>query len=660
MAASQQHIHPGTPLGAQLAEGGATFRTWAPGAQAVYVVLEDPGTATPSTWVKNDLNRLVRDEHGYWAGFLPGVVDGTEYRFWVVGTGSEGFKRDPYARELRLSGYPECNCIVRDPRSYPWHDQGFRPPPFNDLLVYQLHVGVFFAEDDQGQDLRPGRVAKFLDVVDRLPYLADLGVNAIMPLPFAEFQGENSKGYNGTDLFSPEMDYAVDAVDLDPYLGKVNRLLAQKNCPPLTREQLTGQINQLKALIDLAHLHGLAVIADVVYNHAGGGFDDQSIHFFDRPASTDNNDSLYFLRDGHAGGLVFAFWKQEVRQFLIDNARMWLEEYHLDGLRHDQVTVIDEHGGWTFCQDLTHTLRFVRPDAIQIAEYWGNERWRGVAPPPSGMGFDAGYHDGLRDRIRGVIAEAAGGREARVNLDALREALQPPAGFPAAWKTFQCVENHDLLDDSHAGNDKQPRIAALGDASDARSWYARSRARVATGLLMTAPGVPMLFMGQEFLEEKYWSDDPHAAHLMIWWQGLQGADRAMSDHHRFTRDLLWLRRKQPALRGEGLNVFHVHNDNRVLAWHRWLPGIGRDVVVVASLNESTFYDHSYRLGFPGEGPWLEVFNSDIYDTFLNPYAQGNPGGVTAGGPGMHGMPASAGITLPADSILVFARDWGDA
>ena len=68
-----------------------------------------------------------------------------------------------------------------------------------------------------------------------------------MPLPFAEFQGENSKGYNGTDLFSPEMDYAVDAVDLDPYLGKVNRLLAQKHCPPLTREQLTGQINQLKA-----------------------------------------------------------------------------------------------------------------------------------------------------------------------------------------------------------------------------------------------------------------------------------------------------------------------------------------------------------------------------------------------------------------------------
>ena len=105
----------------------------------------------------------------------------------------------------------------------------------------------------------------------------------------------------------------------------------------------------------------------------------------------------------------------------------------------------------------------------------------------------------------------------------------------------------------------------------------------------------------------------------------------MSDQHRFTRDLMWLRRKHPALRGEGLNVFHVHNDNRVIAFHRWVPGVGRDVVVVASLNESTFYDHSYRIGFPVGGHWNEVFNSDIYDQWFNPNAQGNSGGVTADG-----------------------------
>ncbi|HEY5791862.1 MAG TPA: alpha amylase C-terminal domain-containing protein, partial [Chthoniobacterales bacterium] len=159
---------------------------------------------------------------------------------------------------------------------------------------------------------------------------------------------------------------------------------------------------------------------------------------------------------------------------------------------------------------------------------------------------------------------------------------------------------------------------------------------------------------------KQWTDWQGKPELLIWWEGLEGRDKAMSDQHRFTRDLMWLRRKHPALRGEGLNVFHVHNDNRVIAFHRWLPGIGRDVVVVASLNERTFYNHSYRIGFPGGGYWREVFNSDVYDNWVNPHVQGNPRGITADGPAWDGHPVSAGITLPANSLLVFARDGGDS
>jgi len=646
-------------MGAQLVEGGATFRVWAPGAKEVYVVLHDFDVGSPTRWKKNTKDLLVKDADGYWAGFFPGVVDGAEYRFWVVGAGNEGYKRDPYAREIHMHDFPNYNCIVCDPNSFPWQDQGFHPPAFNDLIIYQFHVGVFFAEDDQGRDIRPGRDSKYLDVVDRIQYLADLGINAIMPLPFVEFQTEDSLGYNGTDLFSPETDYAVETADLPRYLGKVNQLRGEKNYPPLSVAQLTGQVNQLKALIDLCHLYGIAVIADVVYNHAGGNFDDQSIHFFDRPASTDNKDSLYFSGDGHAGGLVFDYGKPAVRQFLLDNAKMFLDEYDVDGFRYDQVTVMDEHGGWFFCQDLANKVRSFKPSAVQIAEYWGNERWRGVVSPSDGMGFDAGYCDGLRDKIRGAIAQAAGGNSASINLDELRDALYPPFNFPAAWKAFQCIENHDLLDANHTGNDRQPRIPALADSGNARSWYARSRSRVASGLLLTAPGIPMIFMGQEFLEDKLWTDNPNATNFMIWWAGLEGPDKNMSDHHRFTRDLIWLRRKHPALRGETIHVFHVHNDNRVIAFHRWLPGVGRDVVVVASLNENTFYDHSYNLGFPGDGEWREVFNSDIYDNFFNPNVHGNAGGITASGPGMHGLPSSAGITLPANSILVFARDTGD-
>jgi 1,4-alpha-glucan branching enzyme len=551
---------------------------------------------------------------------------------------------------------------VQDPQSYTWHDQNFQPPAFNDLIIYQFHIGVFFAEDDAGNDLRTNRVSKILDVVDRIEYWVDLGVNAVMPLPFQEFQGPNSLGYNGTDLFSPEMDYAVRPADLPVYLARVNRLLTAKGFAPMTAAQLTGQVNQFKTFIDLCYIYGIAVVSDVVYNHAGGGFDDQSLYFFDRQPTGDNNNSLYFLSDDLAGGLVFAFWKNEVCQFLIDNGKMMLGEYHSDGLRYDEVTVIDGHGGWFFCQNLTGTLRFVKADAVQIAEYWNynaGDRWKAIAPPPDGMGFDFGYSDALRDNLRSVIGQTTGGSSAAVDLDPLRDALYMTYRDVARWTVFQCIENHDLLDDSHTGNDRQPRVAELADPSNSRSWYARSRSKVATGLLLAAPGVPMIFMGQEFLEDKHWSDSPNRSDLFIWWAGLEGQDKAMSDQHRFTRDMMWLRRKQPALRGEGLNVFHVHNDNRVIAFHRWLPGVGRDVVVVASLNENTFYNYSYQLGFPGGGQWLEVFNSDIYDEFFNPNAQGNPGGITADGPAWDGLPTSANITLPANSILVFARDTGD-
>jgi 1,4-alpha-glucan branching enzyme len=107
---------------------------------------------------------------------------------------------------------------------------------------------------------------------------------------------------------------------------------------------------------------------------------------------------------------------------------------------------------------------------------------------------------------------------------------------------------------------------------------------------------------------------------------------------------------------DGLDVFHVHEENRILAFQRWIPGVGGDVVVVVSLNETSFRDGSYWLGFPSAGPWREVFNSDVYDGLVNPNPQGNDGGVVAVPEPLHGLPASAGLTLPANSILVFARN----
>src|SRR5206468_1136517 len=126
-----------------------------------------------------------------------------------------------------------------------------------------------------------------------------------------------------------------------------------------------------------------------------------------------------------------------------------------------------------------------------------------------------------------------------------------------------------------------------------------------TGLLLTAPGVPMLFMGQEILEDKLWSDNPNRDDTLIWWDGFDGADPHMGDFHRFTRDLTWLRRRHPGLRSDPVDVYHADDENRVLAFHRWIPDEGRDIVVIVSLGESTFYEHGYQLGLPLAGQWHE-------------------------------------------------------
>ena len=225
-----------------------------------------------------------------------------------------------------------------------------------------------------------------------------------------------------------------------------------------------------------------------------------------------------------------------------------------------------------------------------------------------------------------------------------RELASPSLSDP--WRAVQCVENHDLV-----LKDRDQRIPSLADGANARSWYARSRSRVAMGLTLTAVGIPHVFMGQEILEDKQWNDKPGSAH-QIWWEGLE-YDKVMLDFLRFSRELLGVRSQLPALTSMEINAYHVHNANRILAFHRWVGGKGQDVVVVVSLNEATFWE--YELGFPAQGYWREGFNSDVYDGWVNPWVAGNGGGIQVDGRPLHGLPTSARIVIPANSILIFAK-----
>lgn len=646
---SLDHITGNTPMGGNLlATGeGATFRVWAPAAREVKVLwdfFKSPG----GTWSANQAAALQETEGGIWAGFVPTLKNGDRYMFYVVGppNGSEGLKRDPYARDLTDDPmWPDCLCLLCDPQTFQWHDQRFRPPPFHELTIYQFHIGTWY--------IPPGRNnGTFLDVIEKLPYLKSLGISAIQPLPVVEFPGMFSRGYNGVDYFSPETDYGVKPTDpaLPSYLTSINQKLLAVNhdFKPYGLEDIQGTANQLKMMLDMCHVYGIAVLLDVVYNHAGGSFGDRGLYFFDRKPEGNFNDSLYFTDRGWAGGLVFAYWKDNVKQFLIDNALFYLTEYHCDGFRYDEVSVIKNEGGehgWRFCQYVTDTCRYAKPEAIHIAECWPVQQ--AIVNPTSanGAGFDATQNDGLRDAVRSAIRQASHGASAYVDMDRIAREVASPI-LNDNWRAVQCSENHDIV-----YKDRDLRIPRIADGLDSRSWYARSRSRVAMGLTLTAVGIPHIFMGQEFLEDKQWHDGPGGPH-QIWWDGAQN-DKNMKDFMRFARELLKVRNGLKGLCGNGLNIFHVHNGNRVLAFHRWVPGEGHDVIVVVSLNESTFY--GYEIGFPISSYWKEEFNSDVYDNWVNPLVAGNGGGIDANGWGLHGLPASARITIPANSVVIFAK-----
>lgn len=164
MPAPLEHIRHDTPMGATLVADGATVRVWAPHARTVHVLGEFNDRE------RSDASLLTRDEHGHWRGFIAGARDRHRYMFYVVGDGNEGPKRDPYARELQTP-FPS-DCIIRRP-DFPWHDSGFVTPRFDDLVIYQLHVGTFFMPN------LPRKGGTFLDVARKAPYLAELGVTAV-------------------------------------------------------------------------------------------------------------------------------------------------------------------------------------------------------------------------------------------------------------------------------------------------------------------------------------------------------------------------------------------------------------------------------------------------------------------------------------------------
>jgi 1,4-alpha-glucan branching enzyme len=646
MAASQQNITANTLMGANLVAGGATFRVWAANALKVYVALGFSGD--PAMEPADQSLLLVKNENGHWTGFIPGLKKGQLYMYFVVGTAGSSLKRDPQARALTPDDDSlNWRCILED-ADFPWHDSAFVTPAFSDMVIYQLHVGSYYVPNYPAS-------GTFLDVASKVPHLSALGITVIQLLPIHEWKSFTSEGYNGMDFYSPEQLYTVPDDKLQPYLSSLNGLLDQKQLSHYQLADIGGGPAQLRALIDLCHAYGIAVIFDLVFSNASGS-DAHDFTYFDmQDPEPPFVNSPYLTTTGYIGQL-FDYQKPEVCDFLINNAKLFLEEYHVDGFRYDEISNINGYGkqpyAWDFCQDLTATLKFIKPGAIQHAEYWQGEYWQDkhlvVMPPVQGLGFDTILSDSQRNAVHSLIGAASQANDDPLNMQDLANGLWEQ-GYQQEWQMVQGAENHDVTY-YHTGG--AIRMAKLSDPSNSRSWYATSRSRVAMGICLTGPGIPMMFMGQEFLEDKLWCDDQGQSQFLIYWDGLN-TQKQMSDFLRFTRELIALRWQYPALRGQGFAVTHINNNGRVLAFHRWVPDAGQDILVVVSLSNTNTY--GYRLGFPIGGAWKEAFNSDVYENWVNPAICGNGGWADADNQPYDGLGYSAAIALPANGILVFAK-----
>lgn len=594
-------VRPG--MGATPYDGGVTFRVWAPHATDVGVMGRF-GTGDGQT-----VFPLAREDSDLWSADVPGAGEGSLYKFRVGGA-DRVERNDPYARELTQSGQNGWSIVHSS--DFDWGTADYRTPSWDDLVIYELHVGTY-------NDLPGGPPGSFDSVEARLDHLVDLGVSAIELMPSMEFAFDFSWGYN------PAQPFAV--------------------------ESIYGGPRRLKALIRAAHERGLAVICDVVYNHLGP--QDLDLWRFDG-WSQGSGGGIYFYNDDRRftpwGETRPDYGRPEIRAFLTDNARMWLEEFRADGLRWDATGYIrnldggnatdrDIADGWRLMQQITADTDARQPWKLHIAEDLQGNDWVTRRVTDNGAGFDSQWDGAFVHSIRAALTATD---DAARSVAAVRDAITH--GFSGgALRRVVYTESHDEVANGHA---RLPEEISPGHAGN---YYARKRSTLGAALVFTAPGIPMIFQGQEILEDQWWRDDDP----IDWTKATTYAGILA-----LYRDLIALRRDRRGttrgLRGSWVNAHHVNEGGKVLAYHRWDAGGPRDdVIVIVNLSCNAY--PNYRVGLPRAGLWRLRCNTDWVGYSPDFGQQGSYDTTTDGGT-YDGMPASATVALPPYTALILSQD----
>jgi maltooligosyltrehalose trehalohydrolase len=421
------------------------FRVWAPGRQRVEVVL--PGGPR----VPMQPSDSSGGYGGWWACSVEQAGPGRDYAFSL----DEGPPRPDPRSAFQPQGIHGPSRVV-DHAAFAWGDAGWRGVPLAGSVLYECHVGTFSAE------------GTFDGAIKHLGHLADLGIDAIELMPVAEFSGDRGWGYDGVDLFAPHHAY--------------------------------GGPDALKRLIDAAHASGLGVVMDVVYNHLGpaGNYLPEFGPYFSAQHRTNWGEAVNFDGPG----------SDEVRRFVIDNALMWLRDYHCDGLRLDAVHAIVDHSATHILEELAVEVAALAAHAgrplFLVAESDLNDPRFVRSRDAGGYGLRAAWADEWHHALHATLTGDTSGYYADFGplpllAKALRQAWvydgtysryrqrvfgRPPAGLDGS-QFVVATQNHDQV-----GN------RAAGDRSSA--LMSDGRLRVAAALLLTSPFVPLLFQGEEW------------------------------------------------------------------------------------------------------------------------------------------------------------------
>lgn len=497
---------------------------------------------------------------------------------------------DPYSQKLD-GKHRSQRFGVLEQSHFSWqHDQVPRIAQSPaEQVVYQLHPGSVF-----GSHKNIDRTS-FKDIVKRLDYFKDLGVNVLELMPVNSFEGSRDWGYIGSHNMAISENYGF--VD--------------------DEGQWVQGDEALKTFVDAAHSKGLKVFNDVVYNHFGGDYNNvwnvggPENPWFEWDENPENpGDSTKQT----PWGALPAYNKEPVAEFITNHALNQLDEFHFDGLRFDFTHPIHKQGdhgggdhGWEMLQKINRTIDFFHPEAFIAAEEFPNHPT--IVTPAhkgelGGAGFDAMWNTEFQHRLvhdhgnPAVLQEAARGHHTRV--DKLMNQLIHQPGFAGPQSSVTVFSNHDEVGNA----DRTINVANRHrDPSQAGPWERGvTRTSMAVGLL--SPGMPLFFQGDESLAtNKFGWGIPST-----WdtgWEWMDQPESPRYKHHKFTKAVLSLRQSSKAFLADAAAYrVYTHEQDSVMAFSR--KSDQDEFLVVASFNKEALPDYA----LPVQGDWEQVLSSD--------------------------------------------------